>query len=363
MDASQAGRFMRMMGCARISEGLKWVRSTCPFEKNHSGGVDRSPSFAISISPGDISRCRCLACGVSGDLVALVWRLEQMRKMRRPDLFRFLMKYNQVTTYEAPPASGDLVGQLRNAKKYRPGSSPPPPPRQSNFVHPDDEPQAEVPEDVLRAMIDHLSKAPHVLDYLHRKPDRTLGVKGRQLTDETIAAWEIGWEPRTQRIGIPIRDESGKLVSISGRRFSDKGRGAKYLHSPFKRDRVLYGEHRLDPSIRKGFLLEGFFQVMACDQCGYANPLARMGTHLSSQQKDKLARWFDHLVIVPDGDKAGRESAERIRDDLEHWVAIAPDGTEYRVETIDIVNMMKGEDADSLPPQFLLKILGPLIAA
>jgi DNA primase len=73
-----------------------------------------------------------------------------------------------------------------------------------------------------------------------------------------------------------------------------------------------------------------------------------MGTHLSRQQADRLVEWFDHLIIVPDGDKAGLESADRVKETLEG-----------RIARVDIAPMLKGKDADGLPPDTLRAVMGP----
>jgi len=350
MDVGEIRQFLHALGCQKISVGTKWVRSTCPMGHLHAGGKDRQPSFAICIDPGDESNCRCQACGIYGGLIPLVWRISADGRRPRPDLFDFLVKHNQMDVEKLDldppePAPDDLEGQIRAARKYVPN-----PKRKSKFVHPDDEPQAEVPEDVLRQMIADMPD--YVLDYLTRKPDPIMGVDGRGLEPLTIAEWELGWHKVNRRVCIPIRDEDGKLVAISGRAFEDQQ--PKYLHSRFKRDRVLFGEHKHDATVRSGSLFEGFFQTIYTWQYGYVNTLARMGTHLSRQQSEKLVRWFDHLLIVPDGDAAGRNSAEQIRDTL---AALEIDG--HRIEQIDIAPMPNKKDADTLKPEKLIEVMGP----
>lgn len=322
----------------------------------HSGGKDGQPSFAVSINPGDTSNCRCLACGIYGDLTALVWRFKADGLLSRPDLFYFLVKNNQIDVEKLspdppPPADDDIEGQIKAARKYVPGPSRKP----STFVHPDDELQAEVPEDVLRKMIADMPD--YVLDFLTREANPLFGVDGRGLTKMTVSEWELGWHPINKRICIPIRDEDGKLVAVSGRAFGDQK--PKYLHSRFKRDRVLFGEHRHDETIRSGYLFEGFFQAIFTWQCGYTNVLAPMGTHLSAHQARKLVRWFDHLIIVPDGDKAGKDAAERHRRTLADMELPRDGGGTDKVQQIDIADMPKGKDADTLKPPILRDILGP----
>jgi len=383
MDVGEIRYFLSALRCQKISVGAKWVRSTCPMTHLHSGGKDRQPSFAISINPGDESNCRCQACGIYGGLLPLVWRLSVEGRRPKPDLFDYLVKHNKIDVEKfdldlPEPAANDLEGRIRAARKYAAG-----PTRKSKFVHPDDEPQAEVPEHVLKKMIEDMPD--YVREYLTRQDDPLMGVKGRRLSDLTVVEWELGWHSFKHRIAIPIRDEDGKLVSISGRTFDDsvcsfcgasvvkkectrcgKSPPPKYLHSPFKRDRVLFGGHKHDSSIRTGYLFEGFFQTIYTWQCGYQNTLARMGTHLSRQQSEKLVRWFDHLVIVPDADKAGTEAAERDRlalRDLEFpgrpFDPPGKGGNTFRIEQIDIVDLPGKGDIDARKPEEVQSLLGP----
>lgn len=360
MDVGKIQTFLGLLGCQKISVGGEWVRSTCPLQYLHGGGQDRSPSFAVRIAPGSESRCRCLACGASGSLGALLWRLEADKRRTRPDLLQYLARYNQIDAERVleeaerptpPVAEGDIEGIIRSTPAYT-GR----PVRESRFVHPDDEPQAEVPEEVQRQMVASLPA--HVIDYLTREPDPQRGIEGRGLDRLTVAEWGLGWHPLKQRISIPIRDEDGKLVAISGRRYGE-GNGPKYLHSRFKRDRVLFGEHRVNPGIRKGYLFEGFFHVIYTSQYGYCNGVARMGTHLSRKQAVKLVRWFDHLVIVPDGDKAGRDAAERDARTLQMIQLPTSDGKVCCLARIDVVEMPHGKDIDSLKPDKVREVLGP----
>lgn len=355
MDAKEIVKFLQMMGCQRISVGSQWVRSTCPAEYLHAKGRDTVPSFAISIHRNDTSFCRCQACGISGALDVLLWRMEAEGQRLPDEVFPFLTVHNQMDLekldLDAPPeVPRSFAARVRAAMDYVPR------PRSATFVHPDEEPQAEVPEGVLEQMIADMPA--RVLEYLTRKPDALQGIGGRGLDRLIIQEWELGWHPLQQRICIPIRDEHGKLVAVSGRRFSDDdSKGPKYLHSRFKRDRVLFGEHRRNSSIRKGYLFEGFFQTIFSSQYGYKNVFARMGTHLSRQQATKLVRWLDHLVIVPDGDKAGLDAADRDARTLKDW-RLVEDEREYHIGQIDIAPMPKGKDADTLFPDELRMVLG-----
>ena len=377
MDVKHIEKFVRGLGCREISFGNGWVRCTCPADYLHKGGKDRKPSFAIRVVPGGESRCRCQACGVHGSLTHLLWKLEADRGVSKPELLQLLMEHNQIDAEAILDAPVHHERKDAQKRQYVPRIS-----RKSNFVHPDDEPQTVVPEEYLGRM---RPIPDHVMTYLH---------VSRGLEDKAIDKWELGWAESEGRVAIPIRDEAGKLVSISGRLLDEakcrcggvmeadsdgkkrcpacnRRPSPKYLHSSFKRDRVLYGEHLHDPAVRKGYLFEGFFQTIYSWQCEYVNTLARMGTHLSTQQASKLVRWFDHLVIVPDGDKPGRDAAEKDAQTLEMLKVEgrpfddpgAASGDTLKISKIEIADMPDDMDADRLDPDKLRDLLGPTNSA
>lgn len=350
MDANQAEVFLALLGCEKIHRRSGWVNGTCPFSRyKHSRGRDDHPSFGISIDPNGSSNYRCQACGVHGALIPMLWKMEDLG-IHRYDLLPYLLKYNQFDVEkfaDDPKPRGAIsarVAQFDGAGYFGlPDKPPQPKPR-------DEKKQSEVPEAVLDKMRELIPD--DVRAYLETE---------RQLSPLTVEEWELGWHPDERRLCIPIRDADGKLVSISGRalmrsgtewtdKLPDDFKAPKYLHSPFSRNVILYGMHKIVSTKRVGYLFEGFFQAIFSWQCGYDNVLGRMGTHLSGQQKDFLRQWFDKLVLVPDGDPAGYESVEQIQRELEQEL--------NRIPEIVIADMVPGKDADQLDADLLREILG-----
>jgi len=363
LDASKIYHFLGELGCEKISAGSRWIRSTCPLQHRHSDGKDKQPSFAICVDLEGESRCRCQACGLYGPLLPFIWRLKVEKGQSRPDLFKYLVQYNQLDTEKLlgdTPTEGEvkdresLSHKLASSGEYIPQLVP----KRDFSAGVKEEPQAEVPEDVLKSLVERMN--PKVMDFLTRHDDPATGVKGRGLDKMTVIEWEFGWHPLQRRIAIPIRDENGVLVALSGRSFEEDGpvKGPKYLHSRFKRDRVLFGEGKRDPKVRVGYLFEGFFQAIYTWQCGYRNVYSRMGTHLSPQQQRKLVKWCDKLVIVPDGDTPGIKAAERDAETLKYLEFKEEDGTLSKITDISIVSIPKGKDIDNLTPAHVQDLLG-----
>jgi DNA primase len=121
------------------------------------------------------------------------------------------------------------------------------------------------------------------------------------------------------RIMFPIRNVKGECIGFGGR-VLDKGE-PKYLNSPetpvFSKGRELYGLFEARTAIRQhGYALvtEGYMDVVALAQLGFANAVATLGTACTPDHVHKLFRFTDAVVFGFDGDGAGRRAARKALD-------------------------------------------------
>ena len=121
------------------------------------------------------------------------------------------------------------------------------------------------------------------------------------------------------RIMFPIRNVKGECIGFGGR-VLDKGE-PKYLNSPetpvFSKGRELYGLFEGRTAIRvAGYALvtEGYMDVVALAQLGFANAVATLGTACTPDHVQKLFRFTDSVVFSFDGDGAGRRAARKALD-------------------------------------------------
>lgn len=118
------------------------------------------------------------------------------------------------------------------------------------------------------------------------------------------------------RIMFPIRNAKGQVIGFGGRVM---GQGEpKYLNSPetplFSKGTELYGLFEARHAIREtGYVLvvEGYMDVVALAQLGFANAVATLGTACTPVHVQKLLRQSDAVVFSFDGDAAGRRAARR----------------------------------------------------
>ena len=128
------------------------------------------------------------------------------------------------------------------------------------------------------------------------------------------------------RIGIPIHDEDGKLVAYAGRWAGSgddlpEGEGKYKFPRGFKKSLVLYNLHTVAPTAGSVIVVEGFFGVFALHQAGYPNVVALMGSTISKEQRALLASRFRDVILLLDGDVAGRAATEVVRRCLDGHVA------------------------------------------
>jgi DNA primase len=145
------------------------------------------------------------------------------------------------------------------------------------------------------------------------------------------------------RIVIPIHNSEGELVAYAGR--SIDGSEPRYkFPAGFHKSLELFNLHRVKGGISV-VLVEGFFDCMKVTQAGYPC-IALMGASMSKAQENLLGEYFGHVVVMLDGDEAGREAAGGIVDRLQRVV--------YQVQLVDLP---QGVQPDSISDDELHRML------
>jgi len=147
------------------------------------------------------------------------------------------------------------------------------------------------------------------------------------------------------RLMIPIRDPRGRTIAFGGRVI---GEGEpKYLNSPdtplFDKGRTLYNLDKAAPASRKTdrvIVVEGYMDVIALAQAGFADSVAPLGTALTEHQIERLWRLTDVPVLCFDGDSAGQKAA--IRAAVRALPGLEPG------RSLSFVTLPEGQDPDDL---------------
>ena len=285
----------------------------CPFHG------EKSPSFSVSAAK---QFYHCFGCGAHGDAIGF---LVEHSGMSFRDAVADLAQQVGMTVPEGPIDAAEQQRALQ-ARAH----------------------QATLSE-VLERAADHyrlqLKQHPQAIDYLKRR-----GLSGEVAKRFGLGFAPAGWRslasvfPRyddplltesgmvimqgdegpeqkrydrfRERIMFPIRSVKGEVIGFGGR-VLDSGE-PKYLNSPetpvFVKGRELYGLFEARSALRsKGHVLvvEGYMDVVALAQHGFANAVATLGTACTAEHVQKLFRFTDAVVFSFDGDAAGRRAAGR----------------------------------------------------
>ncbi len=126
-----------------------------------------------------------------------------------------------------------------------------------------------------------------------------------------------GYDRFRNRVMFPIRDGNGKICGF-GARILNPNDVPKFLNSPqtplFDKGRLLYGLHLARKPIRtadQAVIVEGYLDVIALHQAGFANSVSPMGTALTEEQLRYLKRFSRRMVLALDADAAGAKATMR----------------------------------------------------
>ncbi len=122
------------------------------------------------------------------------------------------------------------------------------------------------------------------------------------------------------RLTIPILDAKSRVIAF-GARALDPGAEPKYLNSPetrlFDKGSTVFNFARARQSAFDSgelIVVEGYMDVIALHQAGFANAVATLGTAFTERQMELLWQLADEPIVCFDGDRAGEAAAARAID-------------------------------------------------
>ncbi|MDD7402839.1 MAG: DNA primase [Butyribacter sp.] len=278
----------------------------CPF---HS---EKSPSF--SVNPAR-QMYKCFGCGVGGNVITFIMEYENY-------------SFPEAMQYLAERANVDLPQKEMTAEQKK-------------------------QENLRQTLLEINTKAARFFFAKLKSQQGKLGyeyLKGRELTDETIVHFGLGYAGQGgnelyqylrkegysdavlketglfkmdergvydkfwNRVMFPIMDISNHVIGFGGRVMGDAK--PKYLNSPetkiFDKSRNLFGMNYAKQGKRRNLILcEGYMDVIALHQAGFTNAVASLGTAFTGQQANLLRRYTDEVLLTYDSDGAGRKAALR----------------------------------------------------
>ena len=322
------GRDLRLQRAGRNWKGL------CPFHG------EKTPSFFVFPDRGSF---KCFGCGEGGDLLSYVMRRD---RLEFPDALGELAREAGIELQREPAdperrgRQAAMLGLLAEAQKFLQ--------RQLQ-----DSPAAEEARVYVRSRgLADRTVEQFGLGYAsaHGSPLlahlRKLGFK-----DDAIEAAGLARSDERgvrdylfDRLIFPIWNRSGEVVGFGGRTLRDVE--PKYLNTRdsdvFTKGHLLYGYHLARDAIRQertAVIVEGYMDVIAAHESGFANTVASMGTSLTTQQARMLTTsGASRVVIALDADAAGAAAARRGLD------VVREAGVYEAGTTVDVRGLVRHED-------------------
>jgi DNA primase len=177
-------------------------------------------------------------------------------------------------------------------------------------------------------------------------------LQARGVAQRTIAEFGIGFYAGpgllSRRVVIPIHDERGQLVAYCGR--SLDGSEPRYKFPPgFAKSQVLFNLHRAAAAGQETVIVvEGFFDCLRVHQAGFRSVVALMGSAPYQRQCELLTERFRRIVLMLDGDEAGRRGSAVTATRLAGCcpvlvVGLATNSQPDRLSETDIQKILQGE--------------------
>jgi len=276
----------------------------CPF---HS---EKTPSMVIY---NDTQSFYCFGCGAGGDVITFIMKIENLEYI---EAVKFLADRAGLQMPETGVDDSVAKLKMRILEMNR---------EAARFFH--------------SCLISPIGQAG--MEYLKR----------RQLTDETIKKFGLGYAPNSwdslrkhlrakgytdeemykaflvgrsqkgtffdiyrNRVIFPIMDLRGNVIAFGGRVLDDSK--PKYLNSGdtlvFKKTKNLFCLNLAKNEIKDRLILaEGYMDVIAMYQAGFHNVVATLGTALTQDQARMISGYVNEVILSYDSDEAGQTATKR----------------------------------------------------
>ena len=295
----------------------------CPFHDDHD------PSLRVD---AERQSYKCWACGEGGDCFAFVQKIENVSFRDALELLATragleMPRHGGEKSQDGKPTRKELFDALSWAEN-----------EYHTFLRTSSEaaPARAYLESrgFTRETIDRfrLGYSPADGQFLQRRAGARFNsaqLTAAQLTAAQLAAVRL-ISPRAEgngyydyfrgRVMFPIRDAAGRTVAFGGRILPGAAttNTGKYVNSPdsplFAKNRVVFALDVARGAIQErdaAVVMEGYADCIMAHQFGFANAVATLGTALTDNHVSALKRFTRKVILVFDGDKAGKDAAEK----------------------------------------------------
>ncbi|MEA2066101.1 MAG: DNA primase [Thermotogota bacterium] len=288
-----------------LQKSGSYYRGLCPFHN------DTDPSFYVSPGKGFF---HCFGCGASGDVISFYQKIENLSftdaVVQLADMFNVnvpMEAFEETAYHKSTKILENLARYWHNElfKKNKTSQNV------INYLK-----SRKITGKTIRSFELGLSTGDRTLERFIQSNNK---VKRDDLVSAGVAYFSKGnlINRFSDRLTIPIRNKSGKVVGFGARVISDEN-GPKYLNSPessiFKKSKLLFNLNRAKKSIDSlnyVIVVEGFFDVISLYEAGIENVVGTLGTSLTGIQLKLLKNITENILFFFDSDEAGQKATFR----------------------------------------------------
>lgn len=286
---------------SKIKKSGTNIITNCPF---HKGGAEAHPSFSVlDTDELEIEKgyCRCFTCNESGPLYHIVGycyrKDDDFGKQWLVDNFSNVLLQ---TSYNLPKIELD-----KNKSDVTMNDSII---RSYEYYHP----------------------------YMWK----------RKLSKEIVDLFEVGFNPKSQSITFPVRNEKGQLVMITERSVNSK---KFYIQSGIEKPVYLLN-YIIKWNIKSAIVCEAQIDALTAWTYGYP-AVAILGVGSSKQYEIMRRSGVRHWITMFDNDDAGKQATERFNKNI---------GDQVIVTNITMPQGIK--DINDMSKEQFLQLLSPYIS-
>lgn len=294
-------KILQKYNVRNISKRGDEIQFSCPFPEHAHG--DRNPSSSINTENG---KYNCFSCGRKGTLVNFIADIEGVSWT--------------VANRWMEDSYGEEINKDNTLKKLIQSLTREKKPERKKEVVISDKHIAAFSVDWDKAYEAYKEK---------RLPKKLAFPFKRHFRPETLHCFQIGYDTRTDRITIPIKNLAGELVGFKGRASSstdlprykalgDK-RGSRYGFPTCKVHKYVWGLNSADPDV---IIVEGEFDAIWLRQNGWKGAIAIGGSNPSSEQITAIKSFCQSALLLLDPDEAGRKAERQLVRSLLGYVPV-----------------------------------------
>jgi DNA primase len=160
-----------------------------------------------------------------------------------------------------------------------------------------------------KKFVEHRVVDQKVMEQYENSPEKLQPWIDEGITEGVLQKYLVRYDPFSQRIVFPIRDNNGTIIAVKGRTTDPDYKAkrlCKYIYfGQLGETDFLFGYWQHKESIqnkKEVIIFEGEKSVMKAEAWGVDNAVALMTSHLNSYQLDTLIRLGARVVIALDKD-------------------------------------------------------------